>query len=151
MKPKILLCSLAFSSIVSIVKAYPLGRIKKDRQQSMQESTFTFSNILYPIFLRIRRCRLRSRFLGCINAGRVATSFPAKVPSTSSSRITRSLIYSFKEKSKFKSFIIASFIVYSLMTNNRSWKIRPSFNPWFINPLCPLINWQILHTGLCLE
>lgn len=68
---------------------------KKDRQQSMQESTFNFSNILYSSFLRIRRCRLRSRFLGCITAGRLATSFPAKVPPISSSSITPSLIYSF--------------------------------------------------------
>ena len=100
MIPKILLCSLAFSSIVCLIdrKGSSTWPNKKDRQQSMQESTFNFSNILYSIFLRIRRCRLSSRFLGCITAGRLATSFPAKVPSTSSSRITPSLIYSFKKR-----------------------------------------------------
>lgn len=80
---------------------------KKDRQQSMQESTFNFSNILYSSFLRIRRCRLRSRFLGCITPGRLATSFPAKVPPTSSSWITPSLIYSFKKRANLNHLFLS--------------------------------------------
>ena len=105
MIPKILLCSLAFSSIDR--KGLSTWPNKKDRQQSMQESTFNFSNILYSSFLRIRRCRLRSRFLGCITAGRLATSFPAEVPPTSSSSITPSLIYSFKKRANLNHLFLS--------------------------------------------
>ena len=153
---KILLCSLAFSSIVRLIDRTGLPTwLNENGPPAVYTLTRVhfqyFKYTEFYFFLRILRYRLKSRFLGCITAGRSATSSSAKVP------LDHAIFdNSFKkEKIYFYIYIIYFYnsttncLSYCLLSDDQQsfTKDPPSFDP-YINPLCPQINTHIFHTGL---